>query len=132
MIQWCAFTGGEPFLAALAFELADIAIFTTVTILDEGVDSRIGNAKVVTQGIKAGKSAGVGLFLGTPFAFPVCPWCHLMVDTSDLKLDPRTTGRAIFGCFRVPVPEFTILLPLPKVPHAFVDLVELATTHFRQ
>lgn len=132
MIQRGAFTGGEAFLAALAFELEDIAIFATVTIMDEGVDSRIGNAKVVTQGIQAGKSAGVGLLLHTPFTFPVCPRCHLMVDASHLQLDSRATVGAICWCFGVPVPKSAILLSLPQASNRFADGVKLATTDFAE
>lgn len=95
MLQRCAFTGGEAFLAALTFQLENVAIFTPVTILDEGMDSRIGNAKVVAQGIETGKTSCVGLLLGTPFAFSVCPWCYPMVDASHLQVNPRATQEVV-------------------------------------
>ncbi|MCL4880537.1 MAG: hypothetical protein KJ064_28085 [Anaerolineae bacterium] len=79
----------------MTFQLENVAIFTPVTILDEGMDSRIGNAKVVAQGIETGKTSCVGLLLGTPFAFSVCPWCYPMVDASHLQVNPRATQEVV-------------------------------------
>ncbi|MBZ0306372.1 MAG: hypothetical protein K8I82_09925 [Anaerolineae bacterium] len=96
------------------------------------MDSRIGNAEIVAHRIEAGKTSCGGLFLDTSFAFAICPWCHLMVDASHLQLDSRATMRAIFRCFRVPVPKSAILLSLPEASNRFTDGVKLATTDFAE
>ena len=55
----------ELMVAGLAVEILDGVVLSMVAVADEGVNGRVGNVVVITDGVGTGLAAGVNVLLAT-------------------------------------------------------------------